>query len=56
MSCDPPGQERSLSGSEECWRSESAGSSWGPLSWQSGLRSAVGPMAEVAAGLAGEGP
>ena len=63
MRRDPPGQERSLSGSEECWQPESAGRSWGPLSWcgwpvlatpthVSGLR---GLLAEVAAGLAGEG-
>ena len=55
MRRDPPGQECSLSDSEECWRPESAGRSWGPLSWRSGLRGAVGLLVEVVAGLAGEG-
>ena len=55
MRRDVPGQEWSLSSSEEYWRPESAGRSWEPLSWRPGLRGAVGLLAEVAAGLAGEG-
>ena len=44
-----------LSGSEEGWRPKSAVRSWGPLSWRSGLRGAVGPMTGVAAGPTGDG-